>query len=47
MLNVFFSSHLQYTIHFYNIQKGHFNAIVTDEKIPQVLSIPHFHVLRI
>lgn len=35
MLNVFFSSHLQYTIHFYNIQKGHFNAIVTDEKSPR------------
>lgn len=34
MLTVFFSSHLQYTTHFYNIQKDHSNAIVTTEKSP-------------
>lgn len=34
MLTVFFSSHLQYTIHFYNIQKDHSNAIVTTENNP-------------
>lgn len=29
MLAVFLSSHLQYTTHFYKIQKDHSNAIAT------------------